>query len=143
MLIDANLLLCAASTTSPFHAEALHWLDERLNGRARMGIPWACLLAFLRIATAPRAMINPLTPVQAVELIHSWLGAAPVWIPQPTDAHAEILGSLMERHHVTADLVSDAHLAALAIEHGLTVYSADTDFARFGDVRWENPLRQG
>jgi predicted nucleic acid-binding protein len=70
-----------------------------------------------------------------------WLSADPTWIPLPTERHAEVLGHLIRTHHLRGNLITDAHLAALAIEHGLTVISADTDFVRFGEVRWENPLR--
>lgn len=140
MLVDANLLLYAVDETSPFHRTARDWLVAQLNGTRRVGFPWPSLLAFVRIATHPRAATHPLTSEVAWSHVARWLAADLSFVPTPTDRHAEVLGDLMTAHHVTGNLVPDAHLAALAIEHGLTVCSADTDFARFTDVRWENPV---
>lgn len=140
MLIDANILLFAVDEDSPFHRAAASWLAEQLGGPRRVGIPWQSLAAFLRIATHPRAAERPLTPAEAWSYVEDWLAADAAWIPQPTERHAEILGDLVTRYQLRGNLVSDAQLAALAVEHGLTVCSADTDFARFGEIRWENPL---
>lgn len=140
MLLDANVLLFAVDEESPFHGPSRAFLERALNGPRRVGLPWASLLAFLRIATNPRAAAHPLPPAVAWEHVRRWLAAGPAWIPLPTEGHAEILGRLIERHHVSGNLLPDADLAALAIEHGLTVVSADSDFARFPEVRWENPL---
>lgn len=141
MLLDANLLLYAVDTTSRFHATAAGWLTDLLNGPRRVGLPWLSLTAFLRIATNPRASANPLTPNQAWQCVSDWLEAPSAWIPTPTPGHAEILGRLIVTHELRGNLIADAHLAALAIEHGLTVCSADSDFARFTELRWTNPLR--
>ena len=143
MLVDANLLLFAVDRRSAFHRAAREWLSEQLNGARRVGLPWASLAAFLRIATHPRAFERPLDPATAWERVTDWLAAGPVWIPEPGPRHAEILGRLIVRHHVAGNLVPDAQLAALALEHGLTVVSADSDFARFTEVRWANPLAPG
>jgi len=140
MLVDANVLLFAVDRTSPFHAPASRWLTDRLNGPGRVGLPWQSLGAFLRISTHPRAANRPLSPADAWKHVEDWLDADPAWIPQPTNRHATVLGSLIEKHHLRGNLVSDAQLAALAIEHGLAVCSADTDFARFPEIRWENPV---
>jgi toxin-antitoxin system PIN domain toxin len=140
MLVDANLLLFAVHEASRFHAAARAWLAEQLNGPHRVGLPWQSLAAFLRIATHPRAFERPLDPTTAWARVTDWLDAAPAWIPAAGERHAEILGELIGRHDVRGNLVPDAQLAALALEHGLTVASADTDFARFTEVRWENPL---
>jgi hypothetical protein len=140
MLVDANILLFAVDRASPFHAPAERWLTEQLNGPRRVALPWQSLGAFLRISTHPRAAQRPLTPSLAWEHVERWLAAEPAWIPQPTDRHAEILGDLIRRYHLRGNLISDAQVTALAIEHGLTVCSADTDFARFREIRWENPL---
>ena len=102
--------------------------------------PWQSLAAFLRIATHPRAFERPLDPEAAWERVTDWLGAEASWVPEAGPRHAEILGGLITRHQIRGNLVPDAHLAALAIGHGLAVVSADTDFARFTEVRWENPL---
>lgn len=140
MLVDANLLLFAVHRGSPMHAVARAWLTELLNGSRRVGLPWQSLAAFLRIATHPRGFERPLDPPVAWQRVSEWLAAEPVWVPQPGARHAEILGQLVVRHHVRGNLVPDAQLAALALEHGLTLMSADTDFARFTEIRWENPL---
>ena len=101
---------------------------------------WLALTAFLRIVTHPRALERPLDPDDAWAYVTEWLAAATVWVPRPTERHAEVLGALVAAHQPRGNLVTDAQMAALAIEHGLTVCSADTDFARFTEIRWENPI---
>lgn len=140
MLLDANILLYAVDEQALFHERARAWLTARLNGNARVGLPWESLSAFLRIATNPRASDRPLTPGSAWTFVRDWSGRANVWNPLPTERHTEVLGGLIERYGLTGNLISDGRLASLAIEHGLVVYSADTDFARFSEIRWENPL---
>jgi toxin-antitoxin system PIN domain toxin len=141
MLLDANLLLFAVDRESPFHTPAREWLSDVLNGDRRVGLPWQSLTAFLRIATHPSISRQPLGPDEAWQQIEDWLVCEVVWIPVPTERHAAVLGDLVKRHHLRGRSITDAQLAALAIEHGLTICSADTDFARFAEVRWENPLR--
>lgn len=140
MLVDANILLYAVDEASDRHERARAWLEEQLNGVRRVGLPWQALTGFVRVGTHPRALELPLTPDEAITYVDAWLAAPAAWIPRPTDAHAEVFGSLVRRHGVTADLVPDARLVALALEHGLTVCSADTDFARFPEIEWLNPL---
>jgi toxin-antitoxin system PIN domain toxin len=140
MLLDADLLLYAVHRTSAFHDAARAWLTEQLNGPRRVGVPWQSLGAFLRIATHPRAFERPLSAQDAWARVDDWLSARPVWVPVPGDRHASILGKLVVDHDVRGNLMPDAQLAALALEHGLTVCSTDTDFARFTEVRWTNPL---
>lgn len=140
MLIDANLLLFAVDAGSPWHERAAEWFTAQLNGDRRVGIPWESLAAFVRIATHPRASDRPLQPDEAWSFVEEWLAVPTVWIPQPTDAHADVLSSLVRRYRLAGNLVPDAHLAAIAIEHGLEVCSADSDFARFPEVRWRNPF---
>jgi uncharacterized protein len=140
MLVDANLLLYAVDAESPHNEAAATWLTDALNGDRRMAFPWQTIGAFCRIATHPRVAANPLTAKQAWEYVKQWLAASPAWIPPESQHTAAILGRLMCTVQVTGNLIPDAQLAALAIEHGLTVYSADTDFARFPDVSWHNPL---
>lgn len=141
MLLDANLLLYAVNKRAAQHQRTAAWLTEQLNGPRRVGLPWQSLGAFLRIATHPRAFQRPLTPDTAWGRISDWLAARVTWIPEPGAEHARILCRLMEQHDIRGNLVPDAQLAALALEHGLEVCSADSDFARFPDVRWINPLR--
>lgn len=140
MLLDANLLLYAVDRTSRFHEAAADWLTEQLNGPRRVGIPWQSLVAFLRISTHPRASESPLTPEDAVRYVEDWLAADAVWTPVPGPRHGELLADLIERHELRGNLLSDAHLAALAVEHGLPLVSADSDFARFTELRWINPF---
>jgi toxin-antitoxin system PIN domain toxin len=139
-LVDANLLLYARVSTYPQHDAARDWLDERLNGTAPVGLPWPSLLAFVRLVSNPRVFEHPETVSSAWGQIEAWLDCPPVWIPQPTDRHREVLGSLLTGDVNRSNLVPDAHLAALAIEHGLILCSTDGDFARFPGLRWENPL---
>lgn len=140
MLVDANLLLYAVHERSTRHEAAAAWLTEQLNGPRRVGLPWQSLAAFLRISTHPRAFERPLAPAVAWQRIVDWLAPAVAWIPHAGPEHARLLGDLIARHEVRGNLVPDAQLAALALEHGLTIYSNDTDFARFDEVSWENPL---
>jgi uncharacterized protein len=140
ILVDVNLLIYAAISGFPQHRAARDWLDRRLNGTARVGLTWPSLLAFFRIVTNRRAVVSPLSTDDAWSIVKDWLDCPSVWIPQPTERHSEILGQLVTRHGVRAGLVHDAHLAALAIEHGLILCSTDGDFARFPGLRWEDPL---
>jgi toxin-antitoxin system PIN domain toxin len=141
MLLDANLLLYAVHEQAERHEAAVEWLTEQLNGSRRVGIPWSSLGAFLRIATHPRAFQRPLPPATAWERVTDWLASPVAWIPEPGPNHAQILGELVATHEVRGNLVPDAMLAALAIEHGLTLHSSDTDFARFRELSWVDPLR--
>ena len=140
ILVDANLLLYAANQAAPEHRVAREWLDAQLSGTAKVGLPWPSLLTFVRLATNPVVMRQPVSVARAWAQVDQWLSAGPVWVPQPTVKHAEILGGLCEPAWMTSRLVPDAHLAALAIEHGLTLSSTDGDFARFEGLDWENPL---
>lgn len=140
ILVDANLLLYAKFLDLPQHGRARDWLDGRLAGPARVGLPWPSLLAFLRIGTNPRAFARPMAAADAWRQVQDWLAAPCAWVPVPTDRHAEVLSTIYEQAHPAGDLVPDAHLAALAVEHGLTLCSTDADFARFPGVRWVNPL---
>lgn len=140
MLVDANILIYALDETSRFHVAARRWLESALNGTRRVGLPWVSLVAFARIATNPRAVREPLTASEAWSRINAWLDAPTAWIPAPGPGHREILGRLIRDLDLRANLVSDAVLAALCIEHGLVIVSADSDFARFREVSWLNPI---
>lgn len=141
MLVDANILLYAVDDQSPFHDRASAWLTAQLSGSRRVGFPWQSLVAFMRISTHPRASARPLDSATATRFVTNWLETGVAWIPNPGRGHAELLASLIRSHELRGNLISDAHLAALAIEHGLTMYSADTDFARFTDLQWVNPVQ--
>lgn len=140
ILIDANLLLYARISSFPQHPRARQWLDEKLNGITPVGIPWNSLIAFVRISIHPSVFSRPLPIADAWKQVEEWLGCAPVWTPGPTDSYARVLGHIIATTALTPNLIPDAHLAALAVQHGLTVCSADQDFARFVGVRWTNPL---
>jgi toxin-antitoxin system PIN domain toxin len=143
ILVDANLLIYAYAENLPQHVAAHTWLDQQLNTLARVGLPWPSLLTFVRLVTNPRVFERPVPVATAWTQIEQWLGVASVWVPGPTVRHAEILGPLLREAVSRANLVPDAHLAALALEHGLTLCSTDSDFARFPGLRWENPLAGG
>lgn len=140
ILVDANLLLYAANQAAPEHDLARAWLDERLNGSVGIGLPWPSLLAFVRLATNPMVVRHPVTPAAAWRQVDEWLSCEPATVPLPGGAHRDILGGFLTASWMTSRLVPDAHLAALAIEHGLTLYSTDGDFAKFPGLKWENPL---
>jgi hypothetical protein len=124
----------------PQHERARAWLDEQLNGAAPVGLPWSSLRGFLRLVTNPRVFERPEPVAQAWAQISAWLACENTWIPLPTGRHAEVLCGLLASPGVHADLVADAALAALAVEHDLLLCSTDSDFARFSAVRWQNPL---
>ena len=140
ILVDANILIYASNRDAERHEAARYWLDGGLSGTAAVGLPWPSLLAFLRLTTNPRIFERPLSMAAAWKQIAAWLGAEPAWIPQPTDRHADILAPLLDQPGIQGNLVPDAHLAALAIEHGLTLCSRDGDFARFKGLSWIDPL---
>ena len=140
ILVDANLLLYAANRGAPEHEAARTWLDARLGGTARVGLAWPSLLAFVRLASNPLVMRHPVTVTAAWTQAKEWLATDVAWVPLPTERHPETLGSLLQLPAMSARLVPDAHLAALAIDHGLTLCSTDGDFAKFPGLTWENPL---
>jgi toxin-antitoxin system PIN domain toxin len=140
MLLDANLLIYAVHAGAEQHEPAAAWITQQLNGPRRVGLPWQSLSAFLRITTHPRGFACPLSPATAWERVEDWLSAPVAWIPRPGPEYPRILGDLIRAHAVSGNLVPDAALAALAIEHGVTLCSNDTDFARFDGLSWSNPL---
>jgi toxin-antitoxin system PIN domain toxin len=140
ILVDANLLLYAVNADAPEHELSKTWLDRALSGATRVGLSWPSLLAFVRLSSNPMVVRNPQTPAAAWQQVREWLGADVAWIPVPGERHADILGQLISLPMMSSRLVSDAHMAALAIEHGLTLCSTDGDFARFPGLKWQNPL---
>jgi toxin-antitoxin system PIN domain toxin len=142
-LIDANLLLYAYDASSRFHGVARPWLESQLSGPEPVGLPWAVLLAFLRISTNPRALARPLAVEDAAAIVASWLDQRCVVPAEPGERHWEILAGLLARAQARGPLVTDAHLAALAIEHGALLATTDRDFARFERLRMVNPLSRG
>lgn len=137
---DANLLLYAVDGASPRHAAARRWLEDRLSGTETVGFAWVVLLAFLRLGTNPRVFRDPLHPREALDLIEEWLAQPCAAVVEPTDRHPAILRELLEPLGTAGNLTTDAHLAALAIEHGAELCSSDADFSRFPGLRWTDPL---
>lgn len=140
ILVDANLLLYAEDSLSAPHDAARTWWDEQLSGSDPIGLCWMVLTAFIRIGTNARLHQRPLTLTEATERVQSWLDQPCVRILQPTDQHWPIFQRLLRSANVTANLVSDAHLAALAVEHNCVLQSTDGDFARFRGLKWKNPI---
>jgi toxin-antitoxin system PIN domain toxin len=139
-LPDVNLLLYALDEASPHHRRARPWLDELLSGTEPAGFAWVVLLAFVRLSTRPQLFANPLSPAEAFDVVEGWLTQPCALVLHPTERHLAVLRGLVEPLGTAGNITSDAHLAALAIEHGGEVCSADTDFARFRGLRWTNPL---
>ena len=139
ILVDANLLLYAYVRNFPQHERARHWLDRVLAGPTKVGLPWPSLLAFVRLVTNPRVFERPASIPDAWQQVQDWLSAKSVWIPHPGDSHRVILGELIPLCD-RSNLIPDAHLAALCLEHGLTLCSTDAGFRRFQQVHWHNPL---
>jgi len=139
-LPDANVLLYAIDTSSPRHEPARRWLEERLSGAETIAFAWVVLLAFLRLSTNRRVFDQPLDAEDAFELIDTWLAQPPATVVHPTERHAVILRELLQPLGTAANLTTDAHLAALAIEHGAELASSDADFSRFAGLRWSDPL---
>jgi uncharacterized protein len=139
-LADANLLLYAVDESSHHHALAKSWLEERLSGVETFAFAWAVLLAFVRLATNPRVFDEPLPLPEALDLVDSWLAQPCATVVHPTDRHNSLLRELLAPLGTAGNLTSDAHLAALTIEHGAELCSADADFSRFPRLQWVNPL---
>ena len=140
ILIDANILIYAHVSSFAQHNLARDWLDQQLNASTSVGLPWPSMLAFLRLVTNPRVFEHPEPIHDAWQQVRTWLKSETTWIPQPTERHADLLGEFLALPGVHGNLVPDAHPAALAVEHGLTLCSTDGDFARFQGLRWINPI---
>jgi uncharacterized protein len=140
ILVDANILVYAHVGSFAQHEVAREWFDRQLSGVSRVGLPWASLLAFLRIVTNPCLFDRPEPMSAAWDQVRAWLACETAWVPEPAERHVEILSALLALPGVRGGLVPDAHLAALAMEHGLILCSADRDFAQFPGLRWMNPI---
>jgi uncharacterized protein len=140
ILLDANILIYAVNTDAPLNRKAKAWLEAALSGAESVGLPWNVLLAFLRLTTRPALFRRPLSVDRAFDLMASWLDQPSVTIVHPGSRHLPVLRELLRPLGSGGNLTSDAHLAALAIEHGAQLCSTDTDFARFHGLKWRNPL---
>ena len=139
VVVDANILLYAVDAASAHHERSRSWLDASLAGAEAVGLAWVALLAFIRIGTSRAILPAPMTVDEAVGQVEAWLGAPAAVIAQPTARHASVLRGLLRETGTAGNLTTDAHLAALAIEHGAEIVSYDRDFARFAGVRHRLP----
>jgi uncharacterized protein len=139
-IVDANLLLYAYNADAPQQRIAAQWLAKLLGSGEMVALPWVTVWAFIRISTNSRIWANPRPAREAFAIVGEWLAQPGVVALQPGPLHTEILEKLVIDHGAAGPLVTDAVLAALAIEHGAVLASTDQDFRRFPEVRWLNPL---
>ena len=140
ILVDANILLYAEDSLQSRHQQARAWWDGQLSGSGVVCLCWTVLSAFIRIGTNPRVFEHPLSLEQALARVQSWLDQPCTRIVRPTERHWTVFKQVLTDGQAVANLVTDAHLAALAIEHGCELASTDSDFARFPKLKWRNPL---
>ena len=140
---DVNLLVYAYNADVPQHESARGWWEEALSSGTDVGLAWAVAMGFIRLVTHPRVVTAPAAPAQAVATVRSWFVVPAVRAVHPGPRHLDILGELLQASGVAASLTSDAHIAALAIEHQAELHSNDVDFARFSGLKWVNPLEPG
>lgn len=138
-LVDANVLIYAVNTDAAHHESAHDWLDRSLSGEATVAFSWVALLAFVRLSTKVGLFPAPLTVDGALDRVDAWLSAPPAVVVEPTPEHPRVLRRLLDAVGVGGNLVNDAHLAALSLEHRGTVVSYDNDFSRFPGVSWHTP----
>ena len=141
ILPDVNLLVYAIDETSAFHTDAKAWWDEVLSSSQPVALCYPSILGFIRLVTNRRIFEAPLPVMEALETVDTWLAQPNTSLIVPTPRHWPLLATLLESAGVAANLTTDAHIAALAIEQGHSVYSNDSDFGRFPKLRWKNPLR--
>lgn len=140
-IVDVNLLLYALDQTSPRHDRARGWLERTLSGQETVGLSWTVLLAFVRLSTRSAVFVSPLAADEALDVVDEWLALPSTVVVQPGRRHSAVLRELLTDAGTAGNLVPDAHLAALAMEHGAELCSSDADFSRFSGLRWVDPLR--
>ena len=140
ILPDINLLVYAHNSLAPHHAKARSWWEGLLNGSQTVGMPWAVVCGFVRLMTHPAVLVTPLGPEQALRHVRSWFDRPLLEVVEPGPRHLEIFERLLCAVGAAGNLTTDAHLAAIAIEHQCELHSNDTHFARFPGLRWRNPL---
>lgn len=140
ILVDANLLIYAVDADAPRHAQARLWLEDLLSGTTAVGLAWVVILAFIRITTRPGILMKPLSPERAMRFVNGWLDQPYVTAVGPGEHHWQVLRNLLTTTGTAGNLVSDAHLAAIAIERGAAIYSTDHDFKRFPGIEHVDPL---
>jgi hypothetical protein len=137
---DLNLLIYAYNEGAPNHEPAKRWWEGLMNGTERVGVPWAVAIGFVRLMTNPRVLVHPVPPGEAIGHMRAWFRSPQVTPLSPGPDHLARLGGNLAAAGVGADLVTDAHIAAIAMEYQAEVHSNDTDFSRFPGLRWRNPL---
>lgn len=140
-LPDVNLFLYAVDEASPRHRPARTWVETTLSASETVALAWTTMIAFVRLSTNPALFERPMEANEALDLVDGWLGQPCVTVVHPTERHSAVLRELLAPVGTAGNLTTDAHLAALAIEHGALLCSCDTDFARFSGLRWEDPLQ--
>lgn len=140
IVLDANVFLHAYNVDVPQHRAVSRWMGKLVESNEIIGLPWITLWAFIRVSTNPRVWNHPMAAKRVFGIVDEWLGQPGVVTLHPGPRHREILEELITRHDVSGPLVTDAVLAAIAIENGATVASCDQDFRRFPELRWVNPL---
>lgn len=141
-LLDANLLIYAYDSSSALNGRARAWVEDALSGPEPVRLSWNTILAFLRITTNPRVLENPLAMAEAIAIVDDWFAQPSVAVLEPGSHHWPILKKLLSASQVRGPLVTDTHLAALAIEHGATLQTTDRDFTRFPGLKFANPLSE-
>jgi uncharacterized protein len=141
ILLDANLLIYAYDTEARVHEQARSWLEDLFAGSERVGLSWITILAFLRVSTSRRFEFDPMTTDEAISLVNDWVSLPRVFLISPTERHWQILSDLLPKSQARGPVIMDAHLAALAIEHGATLCTNDRDFLRFPGLKVEFPLQ--
>ena len=137
---DVNLLVYAHNDGAPYHDSARRWWEGLVNGVERVGVPWVVSTCFVRLMTHPRVLVHPAIPAEAVDYVREWFRFPHVTPINPSAEHLTHLRRSLAAAGVGANLVTDSHIAALAIEYQAEVHSNDTDFSRFPGLRWRNPL---
>ena len=138
-LVDANVLIYAVNEDAPRHVASRSWLDGALSGGATVAFAWIALLAFIRLTTSRRLFPSPLSSREAIKQVEDWLAQQSAVVVEPTARHLDLVDELLEPLGAAGNLVNDAHLAALAIEHRCNIVSYDLDFKRFAGVKLETP----
>ena len=140
ILPDVNLLVYAYNESAPMHLAAKAWWEDCLSHTEPVGLAWVVLLGFVRLMSSRRVLLAPMPALEAVEHCREWLQRANTLILAPGPTHFDVLSSLLAGPSISANLVTDAHLAALAIEHQAELHSNDADFSRFSGLKWRNPV---
>jgi toxin-antitoxin system PIN domain toxin len=140
ILPDINLLVYAYDSSSRHHETARQWWEDRLNGSKLVGLSWVAVLGFIRLLTNPRIFNDPYPPEEILAIVESWLELPHVKFIHPSDAHFSLFSSMIKEVGAAGNLTTDAHLATLALERGMILYTTDADFTRFPGLKWKNPM---